>query len=80
MAAELEIIREAAAEVTGADSSSITRKTRFVEDLGADSLDLLNILIKVEEETRVPVDNAVFQNVSTVGEAEELLIREEHRA
>lgn len=53
----------------GADKSSITRNTSFVEDLNADSLDTVELVMEFEDEfeTSIPDDQA--ENIRTVGQA-----------
>lgn len=53
----------------GADKASITRDTSFVEDLNADSLDTVELVMEFEDEfeTSIPDDQA--ENIRTVGQA-----------
>jgi acyl carrier protein len=57
------------AEQMGADKSKITRATSFVEDLNADSLDTVELVMEFEDEfeTSIPDDQA--EKIKTVGEA-----------
>jgi acyl carrier protein len=57
------------AEQMGADKSKITRETSFVEDLNADSLDTVELVMEFEDEfeTSIPDDQA--EKIKTVGEA-----------
>lgn len=47
---ELEKIKAIIAEVLNIDADSITEDTTFVDDLGADSLDIFQIIMGIEEE------------------------------
>ena len=60
-------------DVLGVDAEEITPDTTFVDDLGADSLDVAQIIMGIEEEFDVTVDQAVASNVTTVGQAFELI-------
>lgn len=60
-------------DVLGVDAEEITPDTTFVDDLGADSLDVAQIIMGIEEEFDVTVDKDVASNVTTVGQALELI-------
>ena len=60
-------------DVLGVDEDDITVDTTFVDDLGADSLDVAQIIMGIEEEFDVTVDSDVASNVTTVGQALELI-------
>ena len=60
-------------DVLGVEAGDITPDTTFVEDLGADSLDVAQIIMGIEEEFDVTVDSDVASNVTTVGQALELI-------
>ena len=60
-------------DVLGVDADDITPDTTFVDDLGADSLDVAQIIMGIEEEFDVTVDSDVASNVTTVGQALELI-------
>ena len=60
-------------DVLGVDAEEITPDTTFVDDLGADSLDVAQIIMGIEEEFDVTVDQDVVSNVTTVGQALELI-------
>lgn len=70
---EFEKLKEAIAEVLSVDPDEVTEETTFTEDLGADSLDIYQIIMKIEEtfEIVIPPDQA--EQVTTVGEAVELI-------
>ena len=60
-------------DVLGVDAEEITPDTTFVDDLGADSLDVAQIIMGIEEEFDVTVDQDVASNATTVGQALELI-------
>ena len=70
---EFEKMKEVIANVLNVDPEEITLDTTFTEDLGADSLDLFQIIMGLEDEFDVQIDPEKTENISTVGEAVELL-------
>ena len=60
-------------DVLGVDESDIDMDTTFIDDLGADSLDVAQIIMGIEEEFDVTVDSDVASNVTTDGQALELI-------
>ena len=60
-------------DVLGVDEDEITVDTTFIDDLGADSLDVAQIIMGIEEECDVTVDSDVASKVTTVGQALELI-------
>ena len=60
-------------DVLGVNESDIDMDTTFIDDLGADSLDVAQIIMGIEEEFDVTVDSDVASNVTTVGQALELI-------
>ena len=56
-------------DVLGVEEDDITPDTTFVDDLGADSLDVAQIIMGIEEEFDVTVDTEVAAQVTTVGQA-----------
>ena len=51
------------------DESEITKETTFVDDLGADSLDVFQIIMGIEEEFGVEIPNEEAESIITVGDA-----------
>ncbi len=70
---EFEKMKEVIAGVLNVDPKEITLETTFTEDLGADSLDLFQIIMGLEDEFDVQIDPEQTENITTVGEAVELL-------
>lgn len=70
---ELEMLRRVIAEVLNVDEAEITLDTTFVDDLGADSLDVFQIIMGIEEELDVEVDVDEAEKIVTVGDAVELI-------
>lgn len=70
---ELEKIKAIIAEVLNIDADSITEDTTFVDDLGADSLDIFQIIMGIEEEYDIELDNESVEQFQTVGDAVEAI-------
>lgn len=68
---EFEKIKKIISEVLNVDSDEITMKTTFVDDLGADSLDVFQIVMGIEEEFDIEIANEEAENILTVGDAVE---------
>ena len=64
---ELEKIKAIIAEVLNIDADSITEDTTFVDDLGADSLDLFELVMALEEEYNVEIPSEDLEKLTTVG-------------
>ncbi|MCR5669295.1 MAG: acyl carrier protein [Lachnospiraceae bacterium] len=70
---ELEILKNVIAEVLSVDPNEIHEDTTFIDDLGADSLDVFQIIMGVEEQLDVEVDSDQAEKIVTVGDAVELI-------
>ena len=70
---ELEKLREVIAEVLSVDTKEITLETTFLEDLGADSLDVYQIIMGIEEAFHIELQAEKAERITTVGEAVELI-------
>ena len=70
---ELEKIKAIIAEVLNIDADSITEDTTFVDDLGADSLDIFQIIMGIEEKYDIELDNESVEQIQTVGDAVEAI-------
>ena len=70
---ELEKIKAIIAEVLNIDADSITADTTFVDDLGADSLDIFQIIMGIEEEYDIELENESVEQLQTVGDAVEAI-------
>lgn len=68
---EFEKLQEIIAEVLNVDPEEITMDTTFVDDLGADSLDVFQIIMGIEEEFDIEISNEDAEKIVTVGEAVE---------
>ena len=68
---EFEKLRNIVAEVLNVDADEITMETTFVDDLGADSLDVFQIIMGIEEEFDIEIDNEDAEKIVSVGDAVE---------
>lgn len=56
-------------EQLGADPSTTNRDTSFLNDLGSDSLDQVELVMELEEEFAITIPEEVMENIQTVGDA-----------
>jgi len=68
---EFEKLQQIIAEVLNIDPEEITMNTTFVDDLGADSLDVFQIIMGLEEEFDIEIPNEQAEKIVTVGDAVE---------
>ena len=68
---EFEKLHKIISEVLNVEADEITMETTFVDDLGADSLDVFQILMGIEEEFDIEIANEVAENIVTVSDAVE---------
>ena len=64
----LEKMKEMIADQLSVDEDKITLESNFKEDLGADSLDLFELVMALEEEYAVEIPAEDLQNLATVGD------------
>jgi acyl carrier protein len=65
--------KECAVEVLQVPSEKVTMDARFAEDLDADSLDLVELVMALEEAFDVTVEESELEDIETVGQAFELV-------
>jgi acyl carrier protein len=70
----LETLKEVAAEVLSVDPDQVTEAARFKEDLDADSLDLVELVMGLEERFDIQVPEEDLEGVTTVGQAVDLVL------
>ena len=68
---EFEKLQGIIAEVLNVDAEDITMATTFVDDLGADSLDIFQIIMGIEEEFDIEIPQEAAEDIVTVGDAVE---------
>ena len=69
MSDNLERFKKCAVEVLAVDASAITPEANFADDLDADSLDLVELVMALEEEFDISVEEEELSDVATVGDA-----------
>ncbi|RKJ06984.1 acyl carrier protein [bacterium D16-54] len=68
---EFEKLQGIIAEVLNVEADDITAETTFVEDLGADSLDIFQIVMGIEEAFDIEIPTDAAEKIVTVGDAVE---------
>ncbi len=66
---EFEKVKQVIAEQLGVDESAVTMDASFVEDLGADSLDIVELIMGLESEFDIEIPDEDAEKISTVGDA-----------
>ena len=70
---EFDKLKEVIADVLSVDPNEITLETTFMEDLGADSLDVFQIIMGIEEAFEIEIPAEKAEHITTVGEAVALI-------
>ena len=68
---EFEKVKKIIVEVLNVEEDDITLETTFIDDLGADSLDVFQIIMGLEEEFEIEIPNEEAEKIVTVGDAVE---------
>ena len=68
---EFEKLQGIIAEVLNIEPEDVTMAATFVDDLGADSLDIFQIIMGIEEEYDIEIPNEAAEQIVTVGDAVE---------
>ena len=68
---EFEKLRDIIVEVLNVDESEVKMDSTFVDDIGADSLDVFQIIMGLEEEFDIEIPNEEAEKIVTVGDAVE---------
>ena len=68
-----EKFRKCAVDVLAVESDQVTMEASFADDLDADSLDLVELVMALEEEFGVSVEEEELENITTIGAAYELI-------
>lgn len=68
---EFEKLQNIVAEVLNVEPEEVTMSSTFVDDLGADSLDVFQIIMGIEEEFDIEIPSEVAEKIATVGDAVE---------
>ncbi len=78
MAAIYERLQSIVAEQLGVDQEQVVREAEFVADLNADSLDMVELVMSLEEEFGVEISDEDVESIRTVGDAVDYV--EEHQS
>ena len=68
---EFEKLRDIIVEVLNVDENEVTMESTFIDDLGADSLDVFQIIMGIEEEFDIEIPKEEAEKIVTVGDAVE---------
>jgi acyl carrier protein len=69
MAAVFDRVKAIVVEQLGVEADQVTPQSKFVEDLGADSLDVVELVMALEEEFDLEIPDEDAEKIATVGEA-----------
>ncbi len=69
MADVIDKVKEIIVDKLGVDEGSVKEAANFIEDLGADSLDIVDLVMALEEEFGIDIPDEEAQNIKTVGDA-----------
>ncbi len=76
MASVEERVIELVCERLGVNKEQVTRQTSFIDDVGADSLDIVELVMGLEEEFGITIPDDQAEKIKTVGEAIDYIERE----
>lgn len=69
MADIFEKVRDLIVDQLGVDAQKVTPEASFIEDLGADSIDIVELIMSLEEEFGITISDEDAQKIRTVGDA-----------
>ncbi len=68
-------VRKIISEKLGVEEEKVVEEAKLIDDLGADSLDLVDLIMDLENEFGVKVDDSDIEKISTVGEVVDYITR-----
>lgn len=68
-----EKIKKIVVDQLGVDESEVTRDASFIDDLGADSLDIVELIMAFEDEFGIEIPDDIAEKISTVNDAVEYI-------
>ena len=66
-------IKEIVVDKLGVDESKVTSNAKFIDDLGADSLDTVELIMQFEDDFNIEIPDEDAENILSVGAAEEYI-------
>lgn len=69
-------VKEIVVEQLGVDEADVTMESTFIDDLGADSLDIVELIMAFEEEFNIEIPDEVAEKIKTVKDAVEYIEKE----
>lgn len=76
MATTFDKVKEIVVEQLGVDDGDVTMDSTFIDDLGADSLDIVELIMAFEEEFNIEIPDEVAEKIKTVKDAVEYIDKE----
>lgn len=70
---EFEKLTQIIGEVLNIEPETITEDKKFIDDLGADSLDIFEIITAIEDAFDITIEDSQAENIATVGDAAEAI-------
>ena len=68
-----EKVKEVIVDQLGVEDEAVTAETSFIDDLGADSLDIVELIMALEEEFDLQIPDSEAEKISTVGDVIEYI-------
>ncbi len=65
----LDKVKEIVVDKLGVESSKVTPEAKFIDDLGADSLDTVELIMQFEEEFEIEIPDEDAEKITSVGQA-----------
>ena len=63
-----ERVKKIVVEHLGVEADKVTAEASFIDDLGADSLDVVEMLVTIEDEFNITVEDEEIENIKTIGD------------
>lgn len=67
-------IREVAVDILGVEADAVSETSSFKDDLGADSLDLVEVVMALEERLDIAIPEEELSDIATVGQAIDIVV------
>lgn len=68
-----EKIRDIVVEQLGVEADAVTMESSFIDDLGADSLDIVELIMALEEEFNMEIPDEEAEKINTIGDVVEYI-------